>query len=47
MGLIPELEGFPAGGNGNPLHYSAWKIRWTEEPDGLQSGGVIKESDAT
>ena len=25
----------------------AWKIPWTEEPGGLQSMGVIKDSDMT
>ena len=29
-------------GNGTPLQYSlAWKIPWTEEPDGLQSMGLL------
>ena len=26
-------------GNGYPLHYSAWRIPWTEEPGELQSMG--------
>ena len=25
----------------------AWEIPWTEEPDGLQSVGITKESDVT
>ena len=25
------------GGYGNPLQYLAWRIPWTEEPDGIQS----------
>ena len=25
----------------------AWRILWTEEPDGLQSMGISKESDTT
>ena len=30
-------------GNGTPLQYSlAWKIPWTEEPDGLQSMGLLR-----
>ena len=33
-------------GNGNPLHVLAWRIPWTEEPDGLQSMGC-KQSDMT
>ena len=33
--------GRSAGGrNGNPPHYLAWKVPWTEEPDGLQSMGL-------
>ena len=27
--------------------FLAWKIPWTEEPDGLQSRRVVKESDTT
>ena len=30
-----------------PLQYFAWRIPWTEEPGGLQSVGVAKESDTT
>ena len=30
----------PGGGHGNPLQYLAWRIPWTEEPDGLQSIGL-------
>ena len=26
--------------HGNPLQYSAWRIPWTKEPDGLQSMGL-------
>ena len=29
----------PAGGNGYPLQFLAWRIPWTEEPGGLQSMG--------
>ena len=36
---IPGSGRSPGKGNGNPLHYSAWEIPWTEEPDGLQSIG--------
>ena len=42
-GLIPGLERFPRGGNGNLLQYSCWEIPWTEEPGGLQSVGSHKE----
>ena len=34
VGLIPGLERSPAGGHGNPLQYSSWRISWTEEPGG-------------
>ena len=38
---IPGLGRFPGEGNGNPLPvFLAWKITWTEEPDGLQSLGL-------
>ena len=30
----------PGVGNGNPLNILAWKIPWTEEPEGLQSMGL-------
>ena len=30
MGSICGLGRFSGGGNGNPLHYSAWEIPWTE-----------------
>ena len=43
--LIPEL-GRSGGGHGNPLQYSCQRISWTEEPGGLQSGGIT-ESDTT
>ena len=36
------LGSSPGEGNGNPLHYFAWEIPWTEEPCGLQSMGVCK-----
>ena len=39
LGLIPGSERSSAAGNGNPFQYSSWKIPWTEEPGGLQSGG--------
>ena len=35
LGLIPGLERSPGEGNGNPLRIFAWRIPWTEEPDGL------------
>ena len=43
-GLIPGLGISPGEGHGNPLQYPssilAWRIPWTEEPDGLQSMGA-------
>ena len=38
-GSIPGLGRATGEGNGNPLWILAWKIPWTEEPDGLQSMG--------
>ena len=35
-GSIPGSGRSPGGGHGNPLQYLAWRIPWTEEPDGLQ-----------
>ena len=36
-GLIPGLGRSPGGGNGNPPHFLAWRLPWTEEPGGLLS----------
>ena len=36
-GLVPGLERFPEGGQGNPLQYSSLEDPRTEEPGGLQS----------
>ena len=42
-GLIPELGKSSGEGHGNPLQKPtsilAWRIPWTEEPDGLQTMG--------
>ena len=42
-GLIPGLGKSSGEGHGNPLQYPAsilaWRIPWTEEPDGLQTMG--------
>ena len=40
LGLIPGSRRSPGVGSGNPLHYSCWKIPWTEEPAGLYSMGL-------
>ena len=32
VGLIPELGRYPGVGNGNPLHFIAWKIPRAEVP---------------
>ena len=37
LGLIPWLGRSPGVGNGTYSSSLAWKIPWTEEPDGLQS----------
>ena len=37
--LIPGSGRSPGEGNGNPLHSTAWRVPWTEEPCGLQSMG--------
>ena len=47
MGLIPGLGRSLGGGHGNPLQYSCWKLPWTEEPGGLHSPWVSKESNTT
>ena len=42
MGDLGSIHGWgrsPAEGNGNPVHFLAWKIPWTEEPGRLQSMG--------
>ena len=36
-GLIPELGRFPGEGDATHSSILAWRIPWTEEPDGLQS----------
>ena len=38
-GLIPGSGRFPGGGYGNHSSILAWRVPWTEEPDGLQSMG--------
>ena len=32
------------GGHDNPLQYSSWRIPWTEEPGGLQSTGLQRDT---
>ena len=39
LGSIPGSGRCPGEGNGYPLQYLAWKIPWSEQPDGLQSLG--------
>ena len=43
-GLIPGLGRSFGEGNGNPLQFSCPGNPWTEEPGGLQSIGIAKES---
>ena len=41
VGSIPlGREDSPGGGHGNPLQMHAWRIPWTEEPDGATVPGV-------
>ena len=47
VGSIPGSERPPGGGNATHSSNLAWEILWTEEPGGLQSMGVTKESDMT
>ena len=35
MGSIPWSGRSPGLGNDNPLNILAWRIPWTEEPEGL------------
>ena len=42
MGSIPGLGRSPGEGYGNPLHFLAWEIPWTEKSGGLQSMGSQK-----
>ena len=35
LGLIPGSERSPGEGNSNPPSILAWRIPWTEEPDGV------------
>ena len=37
LGLIPESERSPGGGNATHSSILAWRIQWTEERGGLQS----------
>ena len=39
VGLIPGLGRSPAGGHAVHSSILAWRIPWTEEPDGLESMG--------
>ena len=39
LGLIPELEDPLEKGKATGSSILAWRIPWTEEPDGLQSMG--------
>ena len=47
MGLIPGLGRSPGGGNGNPLHYSAWVIPIDKGAWQATVLGVAKQSDTT
>ena len=40
LGSIPGWGRSPGGGNGTHSSVLAWRIPWTEEPDGLQFMGL-------
>ena len=44
-GSIPGSGRSTGGGHGNPLHYLAWRIPWTEEPGGLQACPRLTQPD--
>ena len=44
VGLIPELGRYPGVGNGNPLHFIAWKIPRAEVPTARYSSWGCEES---
>ena len=44
-GSIPGSGRSPGEGNATRSSILAWEILWTEEPGGLQTKGVTKESD--
>ena len=47
LGSTPGSGRSPGEGNATHSSTLAWRIPWTEEPGGLQSVGVAKESDTT
>ena len=40
VGLIPGLGRSSGGGHGKATIILAWRIPWTEEPDGLEPVGL-------
>ena len=44
VGSIPGLERFPGKGMASHSNILAWRIPWTEEPGGLQSMEVTKDT---
>ena len=44
-GSIPGSGRSPGEGNATCSSILSWEILWTEEPGGLQTKGVTKESD--
>ena len=45
-GFNPWVEKLPWRRKWQPTNILVWEIPWTEEPGGIQSTGVAKESDA-
>ena len=43
-GSIPGLGRFPGEGMATHSRILAWRIPWTEEPDGLQSMGLQSQT---
>ena len=43
-GSIPVLGRFPGEGMATHSRILAWRIPWTEEPDGLQSMGLQSQT---
>ena len=43
-GSIPGLGRFPGEGMATHSRILAWRIPWTEEPDGLQSLGLQSQT---
>ena len=45
VGSVPGLERSLGGGNGNPLQYLAWEIKWGKGPERLHTVSRVTKSD--